>query len=71
MDTIKKIVRFYVDGFRGMKLGKKLWAIVAIKIFILFAVIKLLFFPNFLETHFKNDKQKSEYILNQLTKAIL
>ena len=69
MKLIKRIVRFYVDGFKDMKLGKKLWAIVAIKIFILFAVIKLLFFPNFLETHFKNDKQKSEYILNQLTKG--
>ena len=52
-----------------MKLGKKLWAIVAIKMFILFVVIKLLFFPNFLETHFASDKQKSEYILNQLTKG--
>ena len=69
MNTIKKIVRFYVDGFKGMKLGKKLWAIVAIKMFVLFVVIKLLFFPNFLETHFKSDKQKSEYILNQLTKG--
>ena len=69
MELIQRIVRFYVDGFKGMKLGKKLWAIVAIKMFILFVVIKLLFFPNFLETHFKSDKQKSEYILNQLTKG--
>jgi len=69
MNTIKKIVRFYIDGFRGMKLGRKLWAIVAIKIFILFVVVKLLFFPNFLKTHFKSDKQRSEYILNQLVKG--
>ena len=69
MELIKRIIRFYVDGLKGMKLGKKLWAIVAIKIFILFAVIKLLFFPNFLETHFKSDKQRGEYILNQLTKG--
>ena len=69
MNTVYKIVEFYLDGFRGMRLGKKLWLIVGVKVFILFVVIKLLFFPNFLETHFKNDKQKSEYILNQLIKG--
>jgi len=69
MELIQRIVRFYVDGFKGMKLGKKLWFIVGVKVFILFVVIKLLFFPNFLETHFKSDTQRSNYILNQLTKG--
>ncbi|MBA1420024.1 MAG: DUF4492 domain-containing protein [Epsilonproteobacteria bacterium] len=40
----------------------------AIKLFILFAVMKWLFFPNYLETHFQNDTQRSHYILEQLTK---
>ncbi len=52
-----------------MKLGRKLWLIVAIKLFIIFAVIKLLFFPNILEENFKSDKERSEYILKQLTKG--
>ena len=38
----------YVDGFRNMKLGKTLWAIILIKLFIMFFVLKLFFFPNFL-----------------------
>ena len=34
-----------------MTLGKKLWAIIIIKLFIIFAVLKLFFFPDFLSTH--------------------
>jgi flagellar basal body-associated protein FliL len=51
-----------------MKLGKSLWLLIAIKLFILFVVIKWIFFPNYLKENFSNDKQRSEYILQQLTK---
>nr|WP_281244301.1 DUF4492 domain-containing protein [Hydrogenimonas thermophila] len=66
---IKNIISFYVDGFRSMQLGKKLWAIIFIKIFILFVIIKLLFFPNVLKENFKNDQERSSYILDQLTQT--
>ncbi|NPA82308.1 MAG: DUF4492 domain-containing protein [Epsilonproteobacteria bacterium] len=69
MNIFKSIFTFYLDGFKSMKLGRKLWLIVAIKLFIIFAVIKLLFFPNILEENFKSDKERSEYILKQLTKG--
>ena len=39
----------YVDGFRNMTLGKTLWAVILIKLFILFVVLKIFFFPNFLK----------------------
>jgi flagellar basal body-associated protein FliL len=68
MSILKKVFYFYLDGFQNMKLGKSLWLLIAIKIFILFAVIKWIFFPNYLETHFQNDTERSHYILNQLTK---
>ncbi len=64
---IKTIYKFYHDGFSNMKLGKKLWLLIAIKLFILFAVVKYFFFPNILEEKFDNDTQRSNYILNQLT----
>ena len=41
--SVKKIFQFYRDGFAGMTLGKYLWAIVLIKLFIMFAVLKLFF----------------------------
>jgi hypothetical protein len=64
---LSKIFNFYKDGFASMRLGKKLWLIVAIKLFILFVVIKLLFFPDVLKEQFSTDKERSNYILNQLT----
>ena len=64
---IKTIYHFYRDGFRNMKLGKRLWILIAVKLFILFAVVKYFFFPNILEEKFDNDVQRSEYILQQLT----
>ena len=36
----------YYDGFRSMRLGKTLWAIILIKLFIIFAILKVFFFPN-------------------------
>ncbi len=68
-NILTKILNFYIDGFKSMKLGKKLWAIVAIKLFVLLVIIKLLFFPNILKEKFNSDKERSEYILNQLTKG--
>jgi len=67
MYRFKKIYAFYYEGFRGMKLGKSLWLLIAIKLFILFVILKWLFFPNYLETHFDNDAERSHYILEHLT----
>lgn len=67
-DTLKRVYTFYIDGFKGMVLGKKLWKIILIKLFIMFAILKLFFFPNFLKTNFQTDEEKSNYVLEQITK---
>ena len=46
----------YYDGFRHMRLGKTLWAIILIKLFIIFVVLKLFFSPNFLKEHAQGDE---------------
>ncbi len=69
MNIFKKIIFFYLDGFKNMKVGKKLWAIIAFKFFIIFAVLKIFFFPDILQTHFSNDSQRANYILNNLTQT--
>ena len=46
----------YYDGFRNMRLGKTLWAIILIKLFIMFAILKVFFFPNFLKEHAQGDE---------------
>lgn len=64
-----RIARFYIDGFRNMKLGKTLWAIILIKLFIMFAILKVFFFPNFLKQQVGSDNTaKSEYVQQELIK---
>ena len=67
-NIFKRIFYFYYDGFRNMTVGKKLWVIIFIKLFIFFIILKLIFFPDFLNSKFKTDREKSNYILEQLTK---
>jgi len=46
MLTFRKIVDMYVDGFRSMTVGKKLWALIFIKMIIIFGILKVFFFPD-------------------------
>ena len=57
--TIKKIFRFYLDGFRSMTVGKTLWAIILVKLFILFAILKVFFFPDFLAGQSPEERSRS------------
>ena len=62
-----KIFNFYKEGFLSMKVGKKLWLIIGIKLFIMFAILKLFFFQDFLSTKGKTQQEKGDYVLEQLT----
>ncbi len=68
MKSISNIYTFYYDGFKGMVLGKKLWAIILIKLFVMFAILKVFFFPNYLNSNFGSDQEKGNYVLEQITK---
>ena len=59
-----KVYDLYVDGFRSMRLGKTLWAIILIKLFIIFAVLKIFFFPNFLKENAQGDE--SGFVASEL-----
>jgi hypothetical protein len=63
-----RIFHFYYDGFRAMTVGKKLWLIILIKLFIIFVILKLLFFPDFLNSRFRTNQERSDYVIEQLTK---
>ena len=49
-----------------MTVGKKLWLIVIIKLFVMFAILKVFFFPNFLKTNYDTDAERGDHITNQL-----
>lgn len=56
---------FYLEGFRNMTLGRTLWLIILIKLFIMFAILRVFFFPNFLSSQ-PTDAAKGEYVSNEL-----
>ena len=55
----------YYDGFRSMTLGKTLWAIILIKLFIIFVVLKVFFFPNFLSSHAEKGEEP-EFVATEM-----
>ena len=65
---LSRIFHLYYDGFRTMTLGKTLWTIILIKLAIIFLVLKLFFFPDFINTNAKNGDKAgfvSKEILNR------
>ena len=66
---LQKVFFLYYDGFRSMTIGKKLWLIIFIKLFIIFAILKLFFFPDLLKKNFSSDEARSNYIIEQLTQT--
>ncbi|NOX85122.1 MAG: DUF4492 domain-containing protein [Chlorobi bacterium] len=68
MNILKSVFRFYYEGFKSMTVGRKLWLIIFIKLFIMFAILKIFFFPDFLKTNFNTDDERSKYVIEQLTK---
>ena len=65
---LHKVYHLYYDGFRQMTLGKTLWAIILIKLFVIFIVLKLFFFPNFLKQHADGDE--AGYVAKELVERI-
>ena len=68
MNLLYRVFMFYVDGFRSMTVGRTLWFIIIVKLFIMFAILRPFFFPNFLKSNFDSDLERSEYVIEQLLK---
>ena len=65
--VIKGVYRFYYNGFTGMSSwGKKSWIVVLVKLFIMFAILRIFFFHDFLDSKFDNDADKVNYVMDQI-----
>lgn len=62
----KRIWDLYYDGFRSMTVGKSLWILILVKLFIFFVIIKWLFFPNLLKENYSNDNERAEAVRTEL-----
>ncbi len=65
---IKRVINLYVEGFRSMTVGRSLWAIIIIKLFIMFAILKLFFFPNLLDENYDTDAERANAVATELIK---
>ena len=43
-NTLLTIWNFYLEGFRSMTLGRTLWVIILLKLFVMFFILKMFFF---------------------------
>ena len=66
-NIIKSVYRFYSEGFRDMSSwGRKAWTIILIKLFVIFVILRIFFFHDFLGSKFRDESHKSDYVRNQL-----
>ncbi len=65
----RKVFDLYYDGFRNMTVGKTLWIVIAVKLFIIFVVLKVFFFPNFLSSH-AEEGQEADFVANELSERL-
>lgn len=61
----KNLFTFYKEGFKNMTIGKTLWAIILIKLFIMFAILKVFFFPDMLKSY-KTQNDKANHVQMEL-----
>ena len=66
-NVAKRIPRFYADGFRNMTVGRTLWAIIIVKLVVIFAVLKVFFFPDILSTRYDNDAERAAAVRSALS----
>ncbi len=60
-----RVFDLYYDGFRHMTLGRTLWAIILIKLFVIFVILKIFFFPNFIKEH-AAEGEEADFVATQV-----
>lgn len=59
------IIRFYINGFRRMTLGRALWGIILLKLVVIFVILRVFFFTPALQG---SDAEKGEQVSTELTR---
>jgi len=68
MRKLRKIADFYISGFRDMPAwGRTMWAIILLKLFIMFVVLRLFFFQDVMKTQFSDDEERARHVIEHIT----
>ena len=65
-----RIFHFYLEGFKSMDIGKTLWILILVKLFIMFVILKIFFFPRYLN-QFDTLSDKENYVSKELVERAL
>lgn len=66
---VKDFFMMYVEGFKNLsRTSKALWIIIIVKLIVMFAFLKVFFFPNFLNSVASTEEEKAAYVIEELTK---
>ena len=66
--SIQAVWEFYRDGFRQMTWGRPLWALIILKVIILFLVLRMFFFKPAMAG--MTDQQRSEQVGTHLIESV-
>lgn len=65
---LKRIWNLYYDGFRHLPRWARIVCVIVIaKLLIMFIVFKFSLMPNYLNTHYTTDQEKSNHVFKELT----
>jgi hypothetical protein len=64
-NTLIAVWELYRDGFRNMTIGRTLWGLIILKLFIMFAILRVFFFKPAMAG--LSEEQKSEQVGTHLT----
>lgn len=63
-NTLLSVWNFYLEGFRSMTLGRTLWIIILLKLFIMFFILKFSSSPTFLATTLRMPTRERMWEMN-------
>ena len=69
-NLLSQLWDFYFGGFKNMsRWGRQSWIVLLVKLFIIFAILKIFFFPDFLKKNFDNDRERGNYVMEIITET--
>lgn len=70
LKSVLGVFEFYKQGFSAMRLGKTLWGLIFVKLFVIFVLLKIFVFDENLNSTFAKDADKSEFVLRNLINPV-